>query len=402
MQRTRVFLVFSLGFFISYVFRGVNLALAPDLIAALGLSASDLGLLTSLFFVAFAGSQIPLGMLLDRFGPRRVEAALLLVAAAGSVISALATDPATLMAGRLLVGIGVSACLMGALKALLLWFPVDRLPVVNGGLFALGGLGAVAAAAPVEWALTITDWRGVFLGMAAATVATAALLMVAVPERVGNQPDQGIRAQLAGLARILRDPFFWRLAPPTMVQQGTFLAVQGLWAGPYLMDVEGLDRQAAANTVSLVGLAMAAGFGLTGTAARALALRGVPLAMTSAGTMAGFLLTMVLILSGLPVPLWLSWSLFGFFGASGVISYATVTAQFPPHLSGRANTAITLTMFGWAFLSQLGIGAVLDAGTAAGYAAADLHRGIWAVLAAILAATLLPLFAVARRAPSAA
>lgn len=398
MQRTRVFLVFSLGFFISYMSRGVNLALAPDLIAALGLSASDLGLLTSLFFVAFAGSQIPLGMLLDRFGPRLVEAALLLVAAAGSVLSALATDPGTLMAGRLLVGVGVSACLMGALKALLLWFPVDRLPVVNGGLFALGGLGAVAAAAPVEWALTITDWRGVFLGMAVATVATAVLLMALVPERVGNQPDQGIRAQLAGLGRILRDPFFWRLAPPTMVQQGSFLAVQGLWAGPYLMDVEGLDRQAAANTVSLVGLAMATGYGLTGTAARALALRGVPLAMTSAATMAGFLLTMVLILSGLPLPLWLSWSLFGFFGASGVISYATVTAQFPPHLSGRANTAITLTMFGWAFLSQLGIGAVLDAGTAAGYAASDLHRGVWAVLAAILAITLLPLFAVARRA----
>ncbi|NYZ12534.1 MFS transporter [Azospirillum sp. RWY-5-1] len=398
MQRTRVFLVFSLGFFISYIFRGVNLALAPDLIAALGLSASDLGLLTSLFFVAFAGSQIPLGMLLDRFGPRRVEAALLLVAAAGSVLSALATDPATLMAGRLLVGIGVSACLMGALKALLLWFPVDRLPVVNGGLFALGGLGAVAAAAPVEWALTVTDWRGVFLGMAAATVATAVLLMALVPERQGNQPDQGIRAQLAGLARILRDPFFWRLAPPTMVQQGTFLAVQGLWAGPYLMDVEGLDRQAAANTVSLVGLAMAAGFGLTGTAARALSLRGVPLAMTSAATMAGFLVMQVVILSGLPLPLWLSWALYGFFGASGVISYATVTAQFPPHLSGRANTAMTLTMFGWAFLTQLGIGAVLDAGTAAGYAAADLHRGVWAVLAAILAATLLPLFAVARRA----
>ena len=156
----RVFLPFAAGYFLSYLYRTINAVLSPRLAADLHLNASDLGLLTSVYFLTFAAFQLPLGLLLDRFGPRRVEATLLLFAAAGAGLFALGADHTDLMIGRGLIGLGVSACLMASFKAFVLWFPIARLPAINGWMMAAGGLGALAATAPVELALTLTDWRG--------------------------------------------------------------------------------------------------------------------------------------------------------------------------------------------------------------------------------------------------
>ena len=137
----RVLLPFACGYFLSYVYRTVNAVIAPDLVASLGLSASDLGLLTSVYFLTFALFQLPLGILLDRFGPRRVEAVLLLFAALGALLFGLSAGRDSLIAGRGLIGLGVSACLMAGFKAFVMWFPASRLPVVNGALMAAGGWG---------------------------------------------------------------------------------------------------------------------------------------------------------------------------------------------------------------------------------------------------------------------
>ena len=163
----RVFVPFALGYFLSYLYRVVNAVIAPDLVRDVGLDANHLGLLTSAYFLTFAAFQLPLGILLDRLGPRRTEAALLLIAAAGAFVFASAESAAGLIAGRALIGLGVSACLMAAFKAFVVWFPSQRLPLVNGCQMAAGGLGALAATAPVEAALAFTDWRGVFLVSAA-------------------------------------------------------------------------------------------------------------------------------------------------------------------------------------------------------------------------------------------
>jgi MFS family permease len=149
----RIFLPFACGYFLSYLYRTVNAVMAPNLAADLGLDPSALGLLTSAYFISFASAQLPLGVLLDRFGPRRIEAVLLLFAASGAFLFARGESLAELVIGRALIGFGVSACLMAAFKAFVEWFPRRQLPLINGIQMASGGLGALSATAPVEYAV---------------------------------------------------------------------------------------------------------------------------------------------------------------------------------------------------------------------------------------------------------
>ena len=136
----RVFLPFAAGYFLSYLYRTIKAVLSPYLVAELGLNAADLGLLTSVYFISFGAFQLPLGLLLDRFGPRRVEASLLLLAAVGAVLFARSHSAGELILGRALIGLGVSGCLMASFKAFVVWFPTARLPAVNGWVLAVAGI----------------------------------------------------------------------------------------------------------------------------------------------------------------------------------------------------------------------------------------------------------------------
>jgi MFS family permease len=361
----RIFLPFAAGYFLSYLYRTINAVLSPYLAAELRLDASDLGLLTSVYFLTFAAFQVPLGMLLDRFGPRRVEATLLLFAAAGAGLFAVSADRAELVIGRGLIGLGVSACLMASFKAFVLWFPAARLPAVNGWILAAGGLGALAATAPVEAVLRLTDWRGMFVGLAVSSVAVAAALWLAVPERGGGAAVGGWRDQWRGVAEIFRSPVFWRIAPSSVLSQAAFLAIQGLWAGPWLRDVAGLDRPAAAGYLFWVAAAMVAGFLGMGQLAYGLSRRGIPPLAVAAGGMALFMLVQLalLIKLGPMLPLWI---LFGCFGTAGTLNYAILSQSFPPALAGRVNTALNLLVFVVAFAGQWGMGAIINHWPAAG------------------------------------
>lgn len=169
----RVFLPFALGYYLSYLLRTVNAVISPDLTGELGLSAADLGLLTSTYFFAFGLAQIPVGIALDRFGPRRVEAALLLITGLGAVLFATGDGLPTLASARGLIGLGVSACLMGGLKGFTLWFPRERLASMTGYIMSCGALGAVTASAPLEALLPFIGWRGAFWMVAALSVGSA-------------------------------------------------------------------------------------------------------------------------------------------------------------------------------------------------------------------------------------
>jgi MFS family permease len=178
----RVFLPFASGYFLSDLFRMVNAVIAPDLAADTGVDPAQLGLLTATYLITFAAFQLPLGILLDRFGPRTVEAVLLLFAAAGAAVFALSTTLSGLIIGRALIGFGVSACLMAAFKSHVIWFPGPMLPRINGFQMAAGGLGVLAAFTPVELALRFTDWRGVFMGLSVMCVLMAVTVFTVVPE----------------------------------------------------------------------------------------------------------------------------------------------------------------------------------------------------------------------------
>jgi MFS family permease len=387
----RVFLPFAFGYFLSYIFRVVNAVIAPSLASDLGLDPSRLGLLTSAYFLTFAAFQLPLGLLLDRYGPRRIEAILLLFAAIGALVFARAESLTGLVLGRALIGLGVSACLMAAFKAFVLWFSPARLPFVNGLQMVSGGLGAMTATAPVAALLAVTDWRGVFTLLALLSLMAAVVIFSVVPERKQKEAAPDLHLQLQGIATVFGSPLFWRIAPWTIASQATFLAIQGLWAGPWLRDVAGLDGPAAARVLLLIAITMVAGFFLFGVVSERLGRRGVPLMTVAAFGMGTFMLVQLLLAlvgSRFSAPLWL---LFGFFGTASILPYAVLSQSFGPRLAGRANTGLNLLVFVAAFAAQWGIGSVVSLwpGTAAGTYAATGYRAGFALMLALQSAAFL-------------
>ena len=377
-KNLRVFIPFALGYFLSYLYRVVNAVLAPDLASELGIGPSELGLLTAAYFITFAAFQLPLGVLLDRFGPRKIESFLLIFAAAGAFVFSRAESVSGLVIGRALIGFGVSACLMAAFKAFVLWFRQERLPLINGIQMAAGGFGALTATAPVEAALGVTDWRGVFFILSIITLAVAAAVFLVVPEKKIKQNGDSIKEQLRGIIQVFSSLTFWRIAPLTVMSQAAFLAIQGLWSGPWLRDVAGFEREMIARVLLMIAAAMVTGFILMGAAAERLSRLGIkPIVIAVAG-MTAFMITQGLLT--LEVTSWSRtlWVLFGIFGTTGIIPYAVLSQSFPLHLSGRVNTGVNLLVFIAAFSAQWGIGAIINLwpGTAAGgYAPAGYQAG---------------------------
>ena len=378
---------FAAGYFLSYFYRSINAVIAPDLSADLGLNAADLGLLTSVYFLAFALFQLPLGILLDRFGPRRVETVLLLIAASGALVFASSADMSGLLLGRALIGLGVSACLMASLKTTASWFPSRQVPAMNAWIMTAGGLGALSATQPVEFALGFTDWRGVLTAIGIATIGVAILLFKIVPER-DDHARQTFRQLLSGVVQVYRAPFFWRVAPLTVLSQGAFLAIQGLWAGPWLRDVAGLGRTDVANYLLWLALAMISGFLLIGNAASALERFGLSLRAFIGICLGVFILAQLGLILELSEHALLLWLVFGFFGSSGILAFPLLQRHFPKHLTGRVNTSANVMVFLWAFATQWAIGAIINLwpGGPEGYSAEgyQVAFGIFLLLQAVM------------------
>src|SRR6202008_1184088 len=176
-----VFLPFAAGYYLSFLFRTINASISPVLASDFGLGAAETGLLASVYFLVFAGAQIPVGVLLDRYGPRRVQGVLLVLAVGGATLFGNADSFSELLVGRAMIGLGVAASLMAGLKAIVMWFPRNRVAIVNGGMIMLGSLGAVTATAPTDWLLTWCGWRGLFELLTIATLAVAGLTYFCVP-----------------------------------------------------------------------------------------------------------------------------------------------------------------------------------------------------------------------------
>jgi len=234
-----VFLPFVSGYYLSYLYRTINALISGQLTAELGIGPASLGFLTSAYFLTFALLQLPIGILLDRYGPRRIHGALLLVAAAGAALFGAGHGFTTLLVGRALIGAGVAGALMAGLKAIVLWFPKERVALVNGWFIMVGALGAVTASEPAALMLQWTGWRGMFELLALATSISAALVYFVVPE-ASRAPGQ---SKPVSLKSIYADPRFWRIAPLSATCIGTAWALQGLWAAPWLRDVERLDSR---------------------------------------------------------------------------------------------------------------------------------------------------------------
>jgi MFS family permease len=237
----RVFLPFALGYFLSYCLRTINAIIAPQLTSELSLTAASLGFLTAAYFLPFAAMQIPLGRWLDRYPPRKVEAGLLLVAAAGASVFALAKDLTMLVVARALIGAGVCCCLMASFRTFTQWLPKEKLPLMNGIQLAVGSIGAIAITAPAQALIPLLGWRGMFWAMVALLIVGAAWLYFATPdpENVSNAPA----AQVGAPFNVWKSPIFWTLVPFAAINAAHGMSMQSLWASPWLTDVAGLSKQ---------------------------------------------------------------------------------------------------------------------------------------------------------------
>lgn len=389
----RIFLPFAVGYYLSYLLRSVNAVIAPELTREISLSAADLGLLTSTYLLAFGAFQVPLGILLDRYGARRVEATLLLFTAAGAMLFAFGQTLVELAAARALIGLGVSACLMAAFKSFSQWFPAERQASLTGAIMASGGLGALTASMPLEAALPLIGWRGAFIALAVLAAAVAAVIFFIVPERPSEAARHGLAEQWRGVADIFRSRVFWRFAPQMGLFAGSFMALQGLWAVPWLMNVNGASRAVAAEHLFAMGIAMlACNLGIAALATR-LARRGIrPVMLLSGGSALALAFELAIVLGAAPPAggghggTLLLWAGFGLFVSTGTLAYSVLVSHFPPGLSGRATTALNLLAFAGAFGLQWGIGVLIDFLTAAGFATVAAYRIAFGTMLAAQAA----------------
>ncbi|MEL6622464.1 MAG: MFS transporter [Pseudomonadota bacterium] len=352
---------FAFGYFLSYLFRAVNAVVAPDLVKELGLSASELGLLTSAYLFAFALFQLPLGILLDRYGARRVQAALVFVAAMGAGLFAIGESVEVLTFARALIGLGFAGGLMAGFKAVVVWVPAPRRALANSLVMSAGAIGLLVATAPTEWAVAQFGWRDVILALAALSVASAALILFGVPERSGSGTDTApLGTQLRELGQIMRDRVFLALVPLLALTAGTQIAIQTLWAGPWLRDVAGLDRAGVADMLALAAIAFLAGVLLSGALADLLQRRGVSLLTTMMGFLVVFFASQVAIVLNITDYSVITWLAFGMSGQVAVLAYPWLSQHFGAHLAGRSNAGINAIMFGCAFGVQYLIGTIID------------------------------------------
>ena len=363
---TRLFLKITLPLaglnFLNQASRTVMSIIGPVLAVEFALSASELGLLAACMFAAYGAAQLPVGFMIDMLGTRRIQSALSLVTAAGFALFALADGLAGFSVARVILGVGISAGLVAILKSNTQWFAPAQVAGMTGLAMGVATLGSVLTTAPVEAALPLLGWRGVFWLLACLSVAVAIWIFASVRDKPAPAVRRDLGAELAVMRQILGSRVFWRygpLAPMLSILNFTYL---GLWAGPWLRDVAGYDGPARAHTLLLYTLAMTAGTLLSGHASSRVQARGGSALLVPVICYAGLLVAqggLILQPAGAAAVTTL-WVLFAFFSAAGPTGYIAVGQMFPPEQMGRVSTAInTLTLSG-AFFLQAAIGWILD------------------------------------------
>jgi MFS family permease len=351
-----VFLPFALGHYLSSLLRNVNAVLAPQLVGALGLTPGQLGLLTSAFFFAFALVQLPVGIALDRYGPRTVQVYLMLLAACGALMFATGHSFLQLVAARAIIGCGLGGCFMSAVKAIATWVEPRRLPSVQGYLIAVGGLGAASSTMPVRALLQHTDWRGLFVMLGLLSVCTGLLIWLVSPRTAA---PGGKAPTVRSVLDVYRAPAFRATISLVLVPHAVFFGIQGLWIGRWLSDVARFPDAAVAyllymGMASVIFGAIAVGM-ITEWAGR----RGIAaLDVAAVGVLLFVLVQAVIVLNWRPSMQLLS-VLFTLVGTITGIEYAIVAQSLPRELTGRAATCLNLLIFIGAFVVQAGFGQVV-------------------------------------------
>lgn len=355
-------------YMISQFLRNSVGVIAPNLAAEIGLSASEIGLLASSFFITFAAAQLPLGVALDRFGPRRcmlVCAAIVIVA---SGVFASATTPFGLIAGRALLGLGSSCYLMAPLVLYARRYPPERFSMLAGIQLGVGSVGALIATAPLAYSAAAIGWRMTFALVGAIMLVGAILIMLVVrddPADKAHAHAESFGESVAGILEAIRAPSVWRLFLLHLVAYSSFATIIGLWGGPYLTHVYGYDLRGRGDILLLAAVAQVLAMMAWGHADRLLRSYKIPVSGGSLATAFALALAAV-------VGTFSTWQLIAWFAALGALcAYTPVLiahgkSLFEPRLVGRGITILNMGTMGGAFLTQALTGFVMDLFTAEG------------------------------------
>ncbi len=361
--RTVAVLVGALGgiYCISQTLRNSVGVIAPNLAVELDLTAAQIGFLSSAFFFSFAAAQIPLGIALDRYGPRRCMLFCAGIAVAGAVMFAFAPSPAWLIAARIMMGLGTSCYLMAPLALYARQFPPKRFATLVGFQMGLGTLGTLLATAPLAFLVSNIGWRASFVAVAAAMVAAAVVIAVVVSrdeKSASPQAKESLRDSLAGTLEAIRTPSFWSVFALQLTGYSSFVLVVGLWGGPYLTHIYGFSLTDRGNMLLVAVIAQVIGSFLWGLSDQLFNSYKIPVivgSLLTAGLMALAAIVGVFSLIGL----------FVWFAALGIVTaYLTVLiahgkSLFDPKLVGRGLTLFNMATMGGAFLTQTITGLII-------------------------------------------
>jgi MFS family permease len=391
----RVFMTFALAYIISYAFRSINAVISPELIRDLHLSHTELGFLSSAYFIGFGMTQIPVGLALDRFGPRATEMTLMSFAIIGALIFAFADQFLTLVIGRVCIGIGVSACLMSAFSAFRTWFPAEQQPQLVSAMLVFGTFGALMTSWPVHEVLPLIGWRGVFVAMAVLSALAIFVLYIGLPvkarmqpDRPGDEIDSDEKASLSwkSYRPIMTNAFFWRILPLGIFCYGGFIAIQTLWFGPWLIQVMDYSATTAAQILFGFNAVLLCAYLTNAWILPKLANIGID-TMRYMTWMVGASIVLQACAFYWRGPWgWAWWYLVAVACASYVLAQSLIVTYFPKAYSGRVSTTYNLSLFVGAFIVQWGIGYLVDLGIAAGWSHAgafDVALGVFLIAQAI-------------------
>lgn len=351
---THVFLPFAFGHYTSFIFRNINAVLTPYLVSALSLSAGQLGILSSAYFFSFSLAQLPVGLALDRYGPKRVQLFLLGIAVIGAVLFAIGQDFLTLLIARILIGLGLASCFMGSIKIISFWVPDKKLPSIHGYLLAAGGMGAMTSTLPVAWLAEFISWRILFFALAGITL----IVMLAIAIWVPKDPIEHRTAKWqswTSLMEVYRNHAFRRVISLLLLPHTVAFGLQGLWMGKWLQDIGRYD-----NETTSIYLFIGMGSLSVGTLTEWAGNFGIrPMEVAGLGVIL-FLLVQILCLFNI-VPLLPSLSIaFTLVGTIAGLEYTIVAQSVSPAMTGRAATCLNLLILFGAFLIQTGFGVIID------------------------------------------
>ena len=367
-QAITVFFVFAFGYFLSCLLRAITATLSPVLTLEFELMAADLGLLAGGYFLGFAAMQIPLGYLLDKFGPKKIVSSFLLIAFIGTVSFALAQNFSGLLVSRILIGVGVSACLMAPLTGYRIWFAENQQQRANSWMLMIASLGFLSSTLPIQLLLPAFGWRWIFGGIAALILISIFLMLAFIPkwdhqknESLDNQTSKG------SLADVWKNKFFISVIPMGLFNYGGLMAIQTLWAGPWMVRVAGYTPIESATGLFWINITMLISFFLWGYFLPKITNLGFSaLKILKLGLPVSFLIMLMIIILGSKAGAFYI-TLFILSSIFLSVTQPAVGLSFASHLAGKALTSFNLLIFLGTFIMQWVMGLVIDLVKTFGY-----------------------------------